>query len=105
MGYADRVPNMAMMSEHQWVPRVVPDPRIDRSPSCCCSPLECQGRMVAVWVRAIIRAPQLPPLSVAAVTARRIDRQQLVEIDLDELLELVGKARSFEVGGQVVEPA
>src|SRR5712691_13458739 len=24
MGYADRVPNRAVMSEHQWIPRVVP---------------------------------------------------------------------------------
>ena len=24
MGYADRVPNMKMVSEHHWVPRVVP---------------------------------------------------------------------------------
>src|SRR4029077_2002458 len=24
MGYADRVPNISVMSKHQWVPRVVP---------------------------------------------------------------------------------
>src|SRR5712692_8445264 len=24
MGYADRVPNRAVMSKHQWIPRVVP---------------------------------------------------------------------------------
>src|SRR5258708_11019143 len=24
MGYADRVPNRNVMSEHQWIPRVVP---------------------------------------------------------------------------------
>src|ERR1700745_1813722 len=52
-----------------------------------------------------MRAPRLPPLSVPAVTAGWIDRLQLLEIELADRLELLGKLRSFEVGRQVVEPA
>jgi hypothetical protein len=43
-------------------------------------------------------------LSIAAVTARRVDRPQLLEIELSDGLQLVGQSRSFEVVRQAVEP-
>src|SRR2546428_13649535 len=46
-----------------------------------------------------------PPLSVAAVAAWRIDRLQLLEIELSDGLKLVSQSRSFEVIRQVVEPS
>ena len=42
--------------------------------------------------------------SVPAVAARRVDRLELLEIELGNCLELVGQSRSFEVVRQVVEP-
>jgi hypothetical protein len=41
--------------------------------------------------------------SVPAVAARRVDRVELLEIELGNCLELVGQSRSFEVVRQVVE--
>jgi hypothetical protein len=43
--------------------------------------------------------------SVPAVAARRVDRVELLEIELGNCLELVGQSRSFEVVRQVVEPS
>src|SRR5260370_11477329 len=85
MGYADRVPNMLVMSKHHWVPRVVPI-------------LGSTDYHLAVQVLA------RSSISVAAVTARRIDRRQLLEIELGNRLQLVGKPRSFEAGRQIVVP-
>jgi len=85
MGYADRVPNMLVMSKHHWVPRVVPI-------------LGSTDYHLAVQVLA------RSSISVAAVTARRIDRLQLLEIELGNRLQLVGKPRSFEAGRQIVVP-
>jgi len=42
--------------------------------------------------------------SVPAVAARRVDRLELLEIELGDCLEFVGQSRSFEVVRQVVEP-
>jgi hypothetical protein len=42
--------------------------------------------------------------SVPTVAARRVDRLELLEIELGNCLELVGQSRSFEVVRQVVEP-
>ena len=45
-----------------------------------------------------------PPLSVAPIAARQVDRLQLFEIELGDRLQLVGQSRSFEVFRQVVQP-
>ena len=45
-----------------------------------------------------------PPVSVAAVAARRIDRVQLLEVEFGNGLQLRRQPRPFEAGGQVVEP-
>jgi len=42
--------------------------------------------------------------SVPAVTARRVDRLEFLEVEVGDRLELVGQSRSFEVVRQVVEP-
>src|SRR5260370_37460189 len=76
MGYADRVPNMLVMSKHHWVPRVVPI-------------LGSTDYHLAVQVLA------RSSISVAAVTARRIDRLQLLEIELGNRLQPVCNPRSF----------
>ena len=43
--------------------------------------------------------------SVPAVAARRVDRVELLEIELGNSLELDGQSRSFEIVRQVVEPS
>src|SRR5271156_735404 len=43
--------------------------------------------------------------SVPAVAARRVDCVELLEIELGNCLELVGRSRCFEVVRQVVEPS
>ena len=43
-------------------------------------------------------------LSVPAVTARRVDRLELLEIELVDSVELVRQSESVEVVRQVVEP-
>ena len=45
-----------------------------------------------------------PPVSVAAVAARWVDRLQLLEIELGNGLQLLGEPRSFESGRHIVEP-
>ena len=45
-----------------------------------------------------------PPVSVTAVAARWIDRLQLLEVELDDGVQLLGQRRPFEAGRQVVEP-
>jgi hypothetical protein len=45
-----------------------------------------------------------PPLSVAAVAARRVDRLQLFEVDLGNRLQLLGQPRYFEIEREVVQP-
>jgi len=103
MGYADRVPNTSVMSEHQWTPRVVPilgstgyhlAVAVLSSARCCGT----------VWVRAIFSASRSPPRSVAAVTARRRDRVQLLEVEIADRVQLIGKPRTLEIGRQIVEP-
>ena len=42
--------------------------------------------------------------SVPTVASRRVDRLELLEIEVGDRLELVGQSRSFEVARQVVEP-
>ena len=42
--------------------------------------------------------------SVPAVTARRVDRLEFLEVEVGDRLELVGQSRSFKVVRQVVEP-
>ena len=42
--------------------------------------------------------------SVPAIAARRVDRLELLEVEVGDRLELVGQPRSFEVFRQVVEP-
>ena len=38
------------------------------------------------------------------VTARRVDRVQLIEVELGNRLQLLRQPRSFEIGRQVVQP-
>jgi hypothetical protein len=45
-----------------------------------------------------------PPLSVAAVAARRVDRLQLFEVDLGNRLQILGQPRYFEIEREVVQP-
>jgi hypothetical protein len=44
------------------------------------------------------------PWSVAAIAERGLDRLQLLEVELGHDLELLGQARVFEAGGEIVEP-
>jgi hypothetical protein len=45
-----------------------------------------------------------PPVSVAAIAARRVDRLQLLEVELGNGVQLRRQPRSFEAGRKVVEP-
>jgi len=45
-----------------------------------------------------------PPLSIAAVAARCLDRLQLLKIEFDDDLQLLRQSRPSEAGRQVVEP-
>ena len=45
-----------------------------------------------------------PPVSVAAVAARCVDRLQLLEVETGDRLQLLHQPRSFEVGRKVVKP-
>jgi len=46
----------------------------------------------------------LPDQSVAAVAARWLDRLKVLEVELGDGPQLIGRARSFEVVRDVVEP-
>src|SRR6266436_3695594 len=97
MGYADRVPNTVVMSKHQWVARVVPILGSTDYHLAVQVLARTRTRLQVVTSGACASAPCV---SVAAVTARRIDRLQLLEIELGNRLQLVGEQRSFEVGRQ-----
>ena len=46
-----------------------------------------------------------PPVSVAAVAARRVDHLQFLEVELCDGVQLLRQSRALETGGQqVVEP-
>src|SRR6516164_10987217 len=60
-----------------------------------CAPLDLYG---GFWVKWFLSS------SAPAVAARRVDRLELLEIELGNCLEHVGQSRSFEVVRQVVEP-
>jgi hypothetical protein len=46
-----------------------------------------------------------PPVSVAAVAARWVDRLQLLEVEFGNGLQLLRQPRCFEAGRQIVEPS
>jgi hypothetical protein len=46
-----------------------------------------------------------PPVSVAAVAARWVDRLQLLKIEFGNGLQLLRQPRCFEAGRQIVEPS
>jgi len=68
-----------------------PEPRIDRSPFCCCSHFECQVRVVSCagqssgWTWAVASSIS------HGLTTGWIDHLQLLEIELADRREFLGK--------------
>ena len=58
----------------------------------------------AIWPWRLGRVGREPPMSVAAVAARQVDRLELIEVELGHRLQLLRQPRSFEIVREVGPP-